>query len=801
MKIASLPSNETKRLTALNNYHILDTLPEIDFDDLTLIASHVCHAPIAFISFVDETRLWIKSKVGLEVSEIPRDDSFCSHAILQKDVFIVPDSLEDERFSDNPFVKGSPHVRFYAGAPLRTPDGSQIGTLCVIDHVPRKLTDDQVAILQALARQVVTLLDLRIKRESILLSSQLVKSSPAAIFCKDYESGTGVFVEWNQAAEELWALKNEAVIGKTDYDLFPKEQADFFKKKDLETIQSGNRIFIEQEPIDTAKGPLQLRTWKVPVNDIHGKARYLLGISLDITKQVDLEKLLLDAIDLAENAVKTKSAFLANMSHEIRTPLNGIIGMSNLLLGSVSDPMQIERIKIIQRCGNSLLDIINDVLDFSKLEVDKVELENSPFSLGDAVNDVVEILSQRALEKGLSLSYEADKDLPLWITGDITRFRQILTNLVSNAIKFTEKGSVQVFSVAQKTTNTNWQIQFSIKDSGIGIPENLMSKLFLSFSQVDASTTRKFGGSGLGLAICKGLCEKMNGKIWVESQVGLGSTFSFTFRAGQAQDRGVDLLADPFATINQEMGIKHPLRILVVEDNCNNQLVAIGLLEKLGYLADVAENGRTALDCLERSSYDLVFMDCHMPELDGFETTTRILTKFQNACRPRIVALTASTMKEDIDRCFDAGMDDFIGKPLTLKSLVRVLNESKKLSVMTNPLPSYDRSAFLRNFKGMEDLARDTVLRLVRSTPKMLSEIEEAISSGNARELEMAAHNIKGAVSHFYAEPSKLLAWQLEQMGQGNRIEGSQQIFSDLKNELRRLQGALLNGINRKKSA
>lgn len=804
MKFASAPSNEKERLKVLNSYQILDTLPEADFDDFTLIASNVCQTPIALISLVDEARQWFKSKVGIEVSETPRDISFCSHAIVQNDVFVVPDSLKDARFHDNPLVTGSPKARFYAGAPLRTSEGYHIGTLCVVDHVPRELDAKQLASLQALARQVINLLELRAKSESILLSAQLVKSSPAAIFCKDYKSGTGVFVEWNKAAEELWALNNEAVIGKTDYDLFPKEQADFFKEKDLETIQSGKRVFIEQEPIDTANGTLQLRTWKVPVNDSLGKPRYLLGISLDMTKQAELETLLLGAIRLAENAVKTKSAFLANMSHEIRTPMNGIIGMSNLLLTSVSDPIQIERIGIIQRCGNSLLDIINDVLDFSKLEADKVELENSCFAPVDAVSQVVEILKPRAFEKGLSLNYQADKNLPLLVKGDITKVRQILTNLVSNAIKFTESGSIEISSFAKQTTKNNWQVQFSVKDSGIGIPEELKNKLFLPFSQVDASTTRKFGGSGLGLAICKGLCEKMGGQIWVESEVGFGSTFSFTFNSEEAQSNPSVPAVDPFATMDHEMSKKHPLRILVAEDNKINQLVAVGLLERFGYQVDVAANGREVLERLELGLYDLIFMDCHMPEVDGFEATKKILKKYSKSFRPRIVALTASTMTEDIDNCFAAGMDDFLGKPLTVSSLVKALSDCKKLpsvaAAITNPGP-FDQSAFLRNFNGMEDLALDTVLSFVKSLPPMLMQIENAISMGRPADLEMAAHNIKGAVSNFYAEPSKLLAWQLEQIGQGPNVDGSARIFLDLKDELSRLQKALLNGVNRKKSA
>ncbi len=379
--------------------------------------------------------------------------------------------------------------------------------------------------------------------------------------------------------------------------------------------------------------------------------------------------------DAANRAAQTKSVFLANMSHEIRTPMNGIIGMSNLLLGSLSDPLEVERLKIIQNCGESLLDLINDVLDFSKLEVDKVELEKAPFHLHSVSQEVVNLLGTRASEKGLTLSYKSSFDVPTWIIGDAIRFRQILTNLVSNAIKFTENGSVSVVSKASRLSGQRWKVQFEVKDSGIGIADSVKHRLFLPFSQVDASTTRRFGGSGLGLAICKGLCDKMDGQIWVESEVGQGSTFFFNFQTDESSVAVSRPSGNPFSQVDSEMGRKFPLRILVAEDNHTNQLVALGFLGKLGYHADVAGNGMEVMEALARRPYDLILMDCHMPQMDGFETTLQIIEKYKH-CRPRIIALTASTLKEDIDRCFASGMDGFLSKPVTLLPLVNSLRET-----------------------------------------------------------------------------------------------------------------------------
>ncbi len=433
------------------------------------------------------------------------------------------------------------------------------------------------------------------------------------------------------------------------------------------------RIITLEDPLDSAFVAIFIAYGTFLFLQIHNQSHVYWSMLKAKKATEDQKQEIESALQTAEAAVQTKARFLANMSHEIRTPMNGIIGMSNLLLASITDKAAIEKLKIIQNCGNSLLDLINDVLDFSKLEANKVELETQPFPLHATVQEIVELLNTRALEKGVTLSYRQEPRVPSWIAGDLIRFKQVLTNLVGNAVKFTEMGRIEIISKAVQLDSGKWKIEFEVKDTGIGISAQAQDKLFQSFSQVDALTTRRFGGTGLGLAICKELCQKMGGAIWVESVLGKGSNFFFTLVADEVQAIDASTSANPFAAFDPEMGKQHPLRILIVEDNRTNQLVVVGLLGKLGYKANVAAHGKEALAYLEKQTYDLILMDCHMPEMDGFEATQRIRAETPSSERPRIVALSASAMKEDRDRCKAVGMDGFLRKPITISALVETL--------------------------------------------------------------------------------------------------------------------------------
>jgi signal transduction histidine kinase/CheY-like chemotaxis protein len=422
--------------------------------------------------------------------------------------------------------------------------------------------------------------------------------------------------------------------------------------------------------------------------DAGGAPVRILGVCQDITERkkaedilLDRERELLSARDQAVQASEFKSQFLANMSHEIRTPMNGVLGLAHLLLEMEGDPEKRNYLLALRDSGQNLLAIINDILDFSKVEAGRLELEEIEFDLPQVVATAVSLFKSQAIGKGLALELDVPATLPRWVRGDPVRVRQILTNLINNAVKFTDAGRVRV----QVAAAAGGRFRFEVSDTGIGIDPAYHDRLLDPFRQADSSTTRRFGGTGLGIPICRQLVALMDGAFDYVSEPGQGSTFWFEIPLSVRSPESAQAVANRSdrdhregrANNQREAAARPGTKILLVEDNAVNRLVAKAMLERLGYHVDVAETGVEAVEAAREASYAFILMDCLMPVMDGYEATARIRKMEGPAARTPIIALTALAMTGDKEKCLAAGMDDYLSKPLGPEGLAAVLERCR----------------------------------------------------------------------------------------------------------------------------
>ncbi|QIP14675.1 response regulator [Spirosoma aureum] len=537
MLIAPIPTNEVQRLESLSQYNLLDTAPEIEYDRVSHIASQLCQTPIAMVSLIDRDRQWVKSFYGLAVSVIPREVSLCAHTIINEQPLIVEDTTKDIRFWDNPAVTGQPYILFYAGIPLLSATGLPIGSLCVIDHQPRQLAASQQLALQALADQVMLLMELR-------------------------------------------------------------------------------------------------RT-----NDQLRKART-------------------DAVELAHQ----KAHLLATLSHEIRTPLHALEGYTQLLLDEEPHLNQQNSVLRLQTTGRTLVSLVNNILDYSKLQAGKLLLESIPFSLQELIQQALEMQAWQAKQKKLDLVSEIDTRLPARLEGDATRLLQVLLNLVSNALKFTQSGKVSVQAKLVSATPEAVTVKMEVSDTGIGIPQSSLASLFNEYTQVSAATTRLYGGSGLGLAITRQLLELMGSTLEVNSQEGRGSTFGFS----------LTLPIVEVATKRLSGLLRSDELLMAVDDNPMNTKILSHLISRYGGQVAVFNSPLEALESARNTPYKGILLDLYMPEMDGYELAERL-----QEIQPDVplIALSADDSSETIERVKATGFRFFLRKPFLPDELIHMLTK------------------------------------------------------------------------------------------------------------------------------
>ncbi len=787
-----------------------------------------------------------------------------------------------------------------------------VGFLAIARNITeRKMVEEEISRRQQQLDTVVMTVD-----EGITLSDE-----------------SGRFEIFNSKMEELTGYsKEEANRGEFTELLYPDPDE---QKKGIdrlgEVVEKG---FVQDVETSIVTKSGEEKTLLISTRIVHVKDKVMyLSAYRDITSRKRFEEELKKAKESAESATIAKSQFLATMSHEIRTPMNGVIGMTDLLMQSELNPEQREYTEIIRTSGETLLTLINDILDFSKIESGKLDMEKRPIDLQNLIEETFDLLARRAVEKRLDLVYLIDPSAPQFIIGDPVRMRQILLNLTNNAIKFTEKGEVFLTVKEIDFDDTFTTLQFSVKDSGIGIPKEKAEKLFKAFSQVDASTTRKYGGTGLGLAITKRLVELMDGTVWVDSEEGKGSTFHFTIKvptttAADAQPRkyirgkipelqgkrvllvddnqtnlnilsiqcsnwgmhprattsqqealqwliandpfdaaiidyhmpemnGVDLarairtLRDQMilpivlfsssgrsefsetenalfaAVILKPMKQSHlystmidvltksatvevvriepsskqfepiseqfPLKILVAEDNLINQKLALRLLRQLGYRADIAVNGKEAVAMAKKNAYDIIFMDIHMPEIDGLQATRLIVSSLNPAARPKIIAMTADAMSGDREKCFDAGMDDYISKPVRLEGLQAMLLHygTVVLEQKSDHHHKASNSAmYIRLKELLEQTDKDFMTEFVQSYPSQSEMVMRHLrGSRMANDIPQgifAAHKLRGLAMSFGAEELAEMCKVIELNAEATPVIFSDAAVKEIEASLRR---------------
>ena len=782
----------------------MDTQPEEYLNDLAKLTSTICNTPVSLISFIDDKKQWYKAKIGVSATEVPVEETICQYTLLAEDVLEFEDALNAKVLEGNPHVHTENGVRFYAGINLYSENGNAVGTLCTVGNNPQKLTDYQKEALRIIAKQVMIhvnkekaneILKNELKQlveEKVEIAQKQLKVQEQAydnLYAAIEKSNSviefnpnGVVINVNDNFLDIFGYRKSEVIGKKN-TIFLDEEDTFNNKNFWDKLRKGKSQSGKFKRLTKEGKTIWIQASYSPVLDFNGNLVKITKIAQDITFEIESQQNLKLAKQLADDLSAQKDTFIANMSHELRTPLNAIVGFSDLLYKDELDKKKLKYLSAIKSASDSLLFLVNDILDLSKIESGIIQFDKNSFSLKSVIEQVFSVLSLKAEQKKIEFKYSINTSVPKYIITDKNRLIQVLNNLLNNAIKFTDKGKVYL-EVSSKKKASKVELVFSIKDTGIGIKADKLDAIFNRFTQAESSTTRIYGGTGLGLNISKLIVKRQGGDIGVRSTFNIGSEFWFTLPVEEVQD------LDEVLEIDESTVETLHATILVCEDNELNRILLYSIFKETNFKVQFAENGLQGIELVKKNTFDLILMDLQMPHLDGYETTKIIRNELK--LKMPIIALTAHSLIKEKKICLDIGMSDYLSKPFRRTEL---------LTKMANLLKVEKSSVF--NLDGLDEYAgnneefkKQMIAVFLKTSEKELEELENYFNDSNFSEASKVVHKLKSSLGILSVdlELAKSLEMKLLETKNKENIIG---LYDSFVKQLKQLSHELLTYLNR----